>query len=215
MLSGIYTITNLVDNKIYVGQTNNFYHRWAVHISHLKHNKHSSTYLQNAWNKYGEESFKFEILEECSIDLLFSLEHYWCNLLQTHNSNYGYNTEKTHPYRKKFYSPMLGKKLSQEHKNKIGNAHKGRKASDETRKKQSLARLGKTAPTKGIKFSKERCDFISKMNTGRKSKQRIKCIINDIEYDGFTEASKILNISLHTIRNRCNNEKFKNYKLKK
>lgn len=212
MLSGIYTITNIENNKLYIGKTKNFYTRWSSHISNLRKNKHTSRHLQKAWNKYGENSFIFEILEECEEEFLYSLEHYWCNLLNVHDEKYGYNIERTHPY-KKSYGPMLGRNFTDEHKAKIGNANRGKKASEETRKKQSLSKLGKPAPTKGKKLSKERCEFISNMNKGRICKHQVKCSIDNIEYSGFTQASLKTGISLHTIRNRCLNENFKNYKI--
>jgi group I intron endonuclease len=214
MLSGIYTITNTTNNKIYVGKTKNFYFRWASHISGLRKNKHSNKHLQNAWNKYGEECFKFEILENCEENFLYGLEHYWCNILNVHDEKYGYNIERTHPY-KKSYGPMLGRTFTAEHKLKIGNSNRGRKISEESKKKMSLARLGKEAPMKGKKLSKERCEFIANMNRGKIAKNRVSCSINNIEYACFTEASEKTGISLHTIRNRCLNENFKDYKILK
>lgn len=61
---GVYLITNLENNKIYVGSTiNSFKERWMAHIQKLRSNKHSNQYLQSSFNKYGENKFKFSILE--------------------------------------------------------------------------------------------------------------------------------------------------------
>lgn len=100
MSSGIYTITNVINNKIYVGYAINFKRRWAQHLSEFKTNKHSNSYLKKAFDKYGINSFKFEILVECGIEFLASEEHYWSTILKTHNRDYGYNLRPTHPYDK-------------------------------------------------------------------------------------------------------------------
>lgn len=92
MKNGIYTITNLKNNKIYVGSTyTTFNHRWSQHISLLKKNNHYNKHLQSAWNKYGEDNFKFEELEICHEDYILSSEQYWINILNTTNPKYGYN----------------------------------------------------------------------------------------------------------------------------
>lgn len=97
MSSGIYTIENLSNKKLYVGYTHNFKERFANHKSQLNRNIHGNIHLQSAWNKYGEKNFKFEILIDCDEEFLESQEHYWCNILNVHDSNYGYNIKQTHP----------------------------------------------------------------------------------------------------------------------
>lgn len=90
--TGVYTITNIITHKIYVGSTkDSFKRRWALHLFHLKNNRHDNRYLQNSWNKYGESAFKFEILEECDSEFCISLEQYWMNMLNSCNRNFGYN----------------------------------------------------------------------------------------------------------------------------
>lgn len=97
MTSGIYTIENLITKKLYVGYTQNFKERFNNHIRTLNRNIHGNEHLQRAWNKYGQINFSFEILTTCSTDILESEEHYWCNILDTHNPKYGYNIKGTHP----------------------------------------------------------------------------------------------------------------------
>jgi group I intron endonuclease len=60
---GVYRITNIVNSKFYIGSTNNLKRRYHCHRCSLKGNYHTNEYLQNSFNKYGEESFIFEILE--------------------------------------------------------------------------------------------------------------------------------------------------------
>lgn len=97
MSSGIYTITNLVNNKIYVGFANKLYIRKLGHFNSLRTNTHNNAYLQAAFNKYGEANFKFEILIHCLPEHLASEENYWCNLLNTHDRKHGYNIRLTNP----------------------------------------------------------------------------------------------------------------------
>lgn len=63
---GIYKITTIHNNKIYIGKTEDrFIERYWSHYWHLKSNSHYNQYLQNVFNKYGDEDFVFEVLEEC------------------------------------------------------------------------------------------------------------------------------------------------------
>lgn len=74
---GIYKIVCKVNNKMYIGQSTNIKSRWKQHIGMLNGNYHINIHLQSAWNKYGEDNFIFEIIEECSIDKLNEREVYW------------------------------------------------------------------------------------------------------------------------------------------
>lgn len=89
--SGIYYIENLINNKKYIGQSNNIKDRWRRHISELNKNKHHNDYLQKSWNKYGENNFMFEIIEYCSIENLDDREQYWIDFYNTMDRDFGYN----------------------------------------------------------------------------------------------------------------------------
>lgn len=137
---GIYGIKNTINGKIYIGKTGmNFGDRWDSHKSLLRNNKHDNPYLQNAWNKYGAESFDFIIVEECDINDLDDKEKYWIKYYREQNLSYnildggdGFNNLGTH--------------LSEETKRKIGEKNRinglGRKVSEDTRKKMSDAHKG-------------------------------------------------------------------------
>lgn len=61
---GIYKITNLVNNKCYIGSTwKSFRSRYKQHLTKLHQGKHHCQHLQRAYEKYGDDSFSFEILE--------------------------------------------------------------------------------------------------------------------------------------------------------
>jgi group I intron endonuclease len=65
--SGVYQIRNLINNKVYIGSSKNIKSRRRDHLYYLRHGQHNR-YLQQDWNKYGENNFIFEVLLECSDD---------------------------------------------------------------------------------------------------------------------------------------------------
>ena len=69
---GIYKITNLINNKVYIGQSVNIQQRFKKHKTKYKDisNEESNKILYKAMRKYGLENFSFEIIEECSINQL-------------------------------------------------------------------------------------------------------------------------------------------------
>lgn len=92
---GIYKITNLKSNKFYIGSSNDIPKRWKQHISGLNNNKHHNFHLQKSWNKYGETSFKFEIIDIVNdSNDLFSREQKWINETNCCDGNIGYNLSR-------------------------------------------------------------------------------------------------------------------------
>jgi group I intron endonuclease len=64
--NGIYKITNQKTGRFYIGRAEGkegFYKRWYHHRWLLRKNNHENSYLQNSYNKHGEDFFTFEILE--------------------------------------------------------------------------------------------------------------------------------------------------------
>lgn len=59
----IYAIKNKINDKVYIGITENIQQRKTRHLNNLKHRQHSSPGLQNAYDLYGEENFYFEVTE--------------------------------------------------------------------------------------------------------------------------------------------------------
>jgi len=99
---GTYCITCLINEKVYIGSAVNIRHRWCSHKRLLKLNQHYNKHLQNAWNLYKEENFKFNILEECGIEDLRIRELYFVNKFDALNPERGYNIlepEECFPHR--------------------------------------------------------------------------------------------------------------------
>ena len=155
-MKSLYIIKNLVNGKIYIGQTKDIVMRWHGHRSAAKHEKGNMA-IHKAIRKYGEESFSVECLLtgvlDCDID---KYERLMIKAFDSTNKDKGYNIcsggiggkglwkEKNGMYGRK--RPDLvernklgkGRKLSEEHKYKI--RPNGRKHTLETKTKQSVAR---------------------------------------------------------------------------
>jgi hypothetical protein len=165
----IYKITNIINNKIYIGKdTKN------------RTNYYGSGIIINfAIRKYGKENFKKEILQECnSIEELNEAEKHWIKELNSIRPN-GYNITKggdggdTYSNRseesKKLTSLKLSIKLkehktSDETKRKIGLANKI-KNTGHIHSKEHKVKIG--LAHKGMKRSKITCENISKSLLGK------------------------------------------------
>lgn len=90
-ICGIYSITNLVNNMIYIGQSVDVQSRWNTHKNDLNKNKHDNSYLQRSWNKYGKDNFEFNILEKCDRSELDKKEKYYIGFFNSNDDILGYN----------------------------------------------------------------------------------------------------------------------------
>jgi group I intron endonuclease len=88
-MKGIYSITNKLNDKIYVGSSVDIKNRWRQHKHSLRKGSHPNKHLQSSWDKYGEASFEFSVLEECT-DLDKS-ELKWIDFYNANNREKGYN----------------------------------------------------------------------------------------------------------------------------
>lgn len=114
-MSGIYEIVNRANGKRYIGSAKSFARRWAVHRCNLRKGKHHSTYLQSAWNKYGEANFEFRILNTCDVSELVAAEQEAIDTIRPE-----YNMSPT-------AGSTIGVEFSPERRAKISAALKGRK----------------------------------------------------------------------------------------
>ena len=80
MSCGIYKIQNLINNKIYIGQSIEIERRWQKHLT-----ANDNFLIHKALKKYGKENFIFSIVEECDQSQLDEREQYW---IQYYNSIY-------------------------------------------------------------------------------------------------------------------------------
>lgn len=99
----IYVITNLVNGKQYVGQTNgNYMKRFQEHLKSLTRKDRYNAPLYCAIRKYGADNFKCDLLEIVPFDKLDEREQYWIEKLGTYRS--GYNATAGGQYNKSYYT---------------------------------------------------------------------------------------------------------------
>jgi len=162
---GIYKIENLINHKLYIGQTVNFNERVYLHLSELRRNKHPNQHLQNSWNKYGSENFKVDLFEDLTEkvkgcdrkyvdDLLNEREIYWISFYNTTDGDKGFNMSSGGDGLT-LWGPKNGmfgrhhteesKRKMSEHSNNKGpnNARYGVILSEETKRKISEANKGR------------------------------------------------------------------------
>lgn len=85
---GIYKIQNKINNKIYIGQSNNLERRKNEHFNCTIPKQE----IDKEINKYGKDNFTYEILEYCENKDLNYLEQYWINYYDSFYN--GYNNTK-------------------------------------------------------------------------------------------------------------------------
>lgn len=158
--SGIYKITCTVNQRFYIGSAIDLRRRKYEHWYGLRHNKHHNPILQNAWNKYGEQSFTFEVLEQVLPMSLTAREQYWFKKLKPFGLN-GFNVLSE-------AGLTLGRKHSSETVEKIRRAQTGKKQSPEHIEKMRQTKLGKPAHNKGMKHSSETVEKIRRAHLGKK-----------------------------------------------
>lgn len=162
----IYKITNIINNKFYIGSTIRAKHiRKYEHMSSLRLNNHPNNYLQRSFNKYGEENIKFSIIEELKFPTNYSVEYineyvlsrefYYVESLNPEynikrsieRGKTGYrHSEETRKKISESNKKVIKKPLTQDHKDKIGKAHLGKNPhnwSIESRNKASKSAIGR------------------------------------------------------------------------
>lgn len=153
--SGIYRILCIPTGKIYIGSAVNLYKRWQNHRCNLRGNRHPNSHLQRAWQKYGEQAFTFEVIEECEPDRLLEREQFLLDTIRPYGKKVGFNIATD------ALAPMRGRLQTPEHRAKSSAAKKGRKLSPEHIDRVAAAR-------RGMKHKPESCAKISAANKGKK-----------------------------------------------
>jgi group I intron endonuclease len=168
-MKGIYKITNKINGKVYIGQTDRLTERKREHFYRLEKQTHSNEHLQRAFNKYGKDNFIYEVIEEC--DELNERELYYINEYGGLNSDLNYNlknplTDEWSDYvRVKHSKNMTGE----------NNPNYGNKWSDEQKEKASKERIGKTLEERiGVEKARKAKAKMSKSQTGRKHPDEVK-----------------------------------------
>lgn len=138
IMSGIYAIRCIPTGKIYVGSAVNLLNRWSVHRMSFRTGNHASPRLFNAWKKYGEDQFTWEVLEYVDdTSTLIEREQHYIDLFKAADERFGLNVSP-------IAGSSLGRKSKEETKAKQSAASQGKKHSAETRAKMS--EIAKNSP---------------------------------------------------------------------
>ena len=169
----IYRVANLINNKVYIGQTIKSLERRIVqHNSSAKND--SNYFFHKAIRKYGKDNFKWQVICICpDIKSLNEQEEYYILYYNSINPQNGYNLKNggdnyrlPDSIKKKIGEAQLGKKNhnygkchSEDTRKKISMttirkgirppSNKGKKHSEEAKRKISIALSGKNNPNYG------------------------------------------------------------------
>lgn len=172
--SGVYEIRNIVNGKRYVGSAVNLRGRINTHKYWLRKRKHSNKHLQNAWNKYGEDKFIFNVLFYCAVESRVQYEQRvidgWrlvetgYNIRAKAESNLGVRVSEE--ARDRMRLAQVGKTMSKEAREKIKLALMGTHRSEETKKKLALKSMGNTNGSG--KRTRSFCRQVARIHRGNK-----------------------------------------------
>lgn len=220
---GIYKIQNLINGKVYIGQSKNISSRWRQH-RYLA--KIEDTYLYRSMRKYGIENFSFEVIEECSLSSLNVREEFWIhyyestkpekgyNILSSSDNLYDYNTKLNQSDIDTIYELLMNTKIPQEEIAKqfnvnqaiisrinIGELHIKENISYPLRSKKQInycANCGNEISRGAIYCFK--CSSLMKRTKERPTRGELK---NLIRVKSFVEIGRIFGVSDNAIRKWC------------
>lgn len=229
-MTGIYIIKNIINNKVYIGQSTDMKDRLCHHKSHLKYGRHSNILLQEDWDKYGSNSFVFSVLCECDKSELDEQECYYIEYYDSANPEHGYNKEgggKQHKIigedlRKIRSDLMKGKyvgennpmygvhyKHTEEWKKNMSERNSGEgnpmygvhlKISDERKQAQSERMQGEKNPFYGRKHNEE---TRQKMRENNKLKKAVLCVEENTTFPSAKEAWRQTGVYFGSICKCC------------
>lgn len=199
-----------------IGSTVNSSARWSQHLSALSKNRHGNPILQSCYNKYGKDSIIFEKMQsDIPENILLHLEDIWIGALgsMTEDKNKGMNIRGAFRGKndaeacKKISQNNMGKKQTQEAKDRISKCLKGRKLSKET-----IEKIVKTKRKKGVYFiSEEKKKHLSEILKGKPNPKKWKPIYQlDLngniikKWDSAREAAIVGGFSFKNISSAAN-----------
>lgn len=227
MPSGIYQIKNTVNGKIYIGSTQNFANRKRRHFDLLRRSSHPNPKLQSAINKYGIDSFVFEIVEHCDIHSLLTSEQRYLDSLDF-DENYNLALIAGSPMRGRKHSDATKTKLKAARAKMMFNGMKGKSHTVEAKLNMSINTSGEKNPMFGVqspmagknhteevkqKISQHHSGIGNPMygKSGSLSPTSKKVIVDGIQYDSLTLAGHAIGVGRKVVASRIKSEKYPGY----
>jgi group I intron endonuclease len=215
---GIYKITS-PNGRIYIGQSTDIEYRFSIY-KRLKCRQQSRLY--NSFVKHGVNNHVFDVIEECSVDLLNERERHWqdfynvlgkaglnCVLVSTSSlqkvvsdetkakiSNSVTGFKHTEEAKAKISRALTGRPMSEIARHKLMEYNKNKQVSPETCKKISEALTGRKIPKEVI--DKRRWAFLGGNNPNAKP---IVNLQNGVFYDCVSEAAECYGLNRSTLNN--------------
>lgn len=229
-MKGIYRIRNTLNNNSYIGSSKDLDKRFKTHIRTLRNFTHHNIYLQRAFNKYGEDAFVFECLEEVdSVDDLFKREEYYINSISpeynigavgggdniTLNPNYDLIVRKIS---KSLIGRKCKPKYGSDNLNWRGGVGSCSSCGSTLKRNNKSGFCNKCRPRDG-----ELNSFYGKshsVSTKEKQSNRMKgykptnmrkVLINEVEFESVTSAARELKVSPALIIYRIKSDKYVEY----
>jgi group I intron endonuclease len=190
---GIYAIEYI--DKVYIGQTTNFPQRRNEHLSKLRRGKHENIHLQRYFDKYGENSLTFRMVEGCDESIITEREQVYINTLHK-SERFNINLIACRP------PDVTGRKHSESSLEKMRGRpawNTGKKLSEEHRSNISKGCTGMKQPESQIEATRERMltdnpskrlDVRRKLSDAKKTFTEEQCIeVYDMRERGMTQQS--------------------------
>ena len=209
--SCIYKFKNLINGKVYIGQTKSFGMIMTIYKGWNFNNPH----FLFAVNKYGIDNFEVDIIEkDIPLELLNEREQYWIDQYESYNPKKGYNILKIAGSNRGQKAWNKGIPTDEETKQKIRAGlkryysthevwNKGVPATEEAKEKNRISNSGEKNGMFGKQHSKETKEKISNTLTGRKMpyEQRkklfrpVRCVDTGVIYESESSAAELFGCS--------------------
>lgn len=223
----IYKITNLKNEKFYIGKTSNIERRWKEHLSLVGKKRHP---FYDAIAHYGAENFIIEIVDKTDVSLIDDLERKW--ILETKAIEFGYNITEggtggdtfsnksdelkqiTREKLRKYMlenNPMYNENVKQTHIISLNTKEYKQKMSEVVKARGNEYKQKISTSLKSVLQSTELRKKWSECKTGSKNGRALGSVIvidlegNETKYETAKEAAKKMVVTAHLIREHCRN----------